>query len=709
MNIEDLTPELIVNSGNFVVGSPRNVKISADGTRVAFLRADSPTGLQGLWINELCDGEWHTRRLDAESESSVSPLAQSAEVLLDRRREIAEGVVDYTTDDDLATIAYTDGAGVSWLINTATERFQPRKLGVGLDGLTLCPSGAHLAFLLDDGKLVIERTANDVTDRRVASALPKGADEFIGRPDFIAAEELDRFEGMWWSPDSSQLLFQYVDEREVERWTIAEPSEPATQTRSVRYPAAGGAVPLVGLRLVGLDGSAPLDIEWDREDFPYLVRVVWTEARLSFDVQSRDQRTLVTYVYCGGVLEKASTLTDDCWIEPTNGTIAHRPDGELCQLRDEDGMRALWLGADSPSPTLPGHILMVTGRCAAGLIVEVAVSRIDRRIALVRWGGSWEWLTADRGIGSANVGGGTVVVRQEDLDRDGPTTTVNRLAGSDAPPPTTLQSFAERCEWPERVDFCDLDDGGSTAAIVWPSWYEPKRSGPLPVIVDSYGGPLVNQVLRSRSQVLFGRWCAEQGYAVVSIDSIGAPGRGPGWERRLHKNLAGTADAHLAALDDVLAKYPDSLDRARVAFRGWSFGGYLAALIAIRRPDLCRAAVVGAPVSDWALYDAHYSERYLGASEDFRMVSEPHSVIHALDQIETGSSPAPMLILHGFSDDNVVAAHSIRLSEALSVKAIPHSCILLSSLRHVTRGDVFAKLRRIEFAFLEEHLTQGPL
>jgi dipeptidyl-peptidase-4 len=269
-----------------------------------------------------------------------------------------------------------------------------------------------------------------------------------------------------------------------------------------------------------------------------------------------------------------------------------------------------------------------------------------------------------------------------------------------------ITSNAEALEWEEQIDvLADLTDGGSAAALLLPTGYDAHRDGPLPVILDPYGGPQHARVTRDRRAYVHARWLAENGYAVLAIDGVGTPGRTPAWEREIAGDFTRTLGSQVAGLHEVAARRPGVLDLGRVGIRGWSFGGYLAALAAIHRPDLIRAAAVGAPVSDWTLYDTHYTERYLGVGERFPAIAERNGLRAAIDEaVAAGRTPSPMLILHGFEDDNVVVAHAIRLAEALTAHQVPHASILLPSLTHIGRTPALAKLQRLELEFFDERL-----
>ena len=137
-----------------------------------------------------------------------------------------------------------------------------------------------------------------------------------------------------------------------------------------------------------------------------------------------------------------------------------------------------------------------------------------------------------------------------------------------------------------------------------------------------------------------------------------------------------------------------------MAIRGWSFGGYLAALAVLRRPDVFHAAIAGAPVTEWRLYDTHYTERYLG---DPDLDPEPYdrtSLLRDAHRLERS-----LLLVHGLADDNVVAAHTLQLSSALLAAGRPHQVLPLSGVTHMTPQEVVAEnLLLVQLAFLRQAL-----
>ena len=210
--------------------------------------------------------------------------------------------------------------------------------------------------------------------------------------------------------------------------------------------------------------------------------------------------------------------------------------------------------------------------------------------------------------------------------------------------------------------------------------------------------------MRSSNAFATSQWFADQGFAVVVADGRGTPGRGSEWERTVHLDLAAPVlEDQIDALEQAAAEL-GCLDLDRVAIRGWSFGGYLAALAVLLRPDRIRAAVAGAPVTEWRLYDTHYTERYLGDPQESPDVYDASSLL----PLAAGLS-RPLLLIHGLADDNVVAAHTLRLSSALLAAGRPHEVLPLVGMTHMAADEVVAEhLLLHQLDFLRRSLGSAP-
>jgi dipeptidyl-peptidase-4 len=307
---------------------------------------------------------------------------------------------------------------------------------------------------------------------------------------------------------------------------------------------------------------------------------------------------------------------------------------------------------------------------------------------------------ADGGVQAGTSAAGTTVSTRRALDADGVTVTVSR---SGSWPPAGIPSLAEQPALPVPAPV--LFRAGPReiqTAVLFPSWHQPGQDR-LPVLLDPYGGPHAQRVLRARGAYLVPQWFAEQGFAVVIADGRGTPARGPAWERAVAGDLAGPVlEDQVDALAAAADRFAD-LDTGRVAIRGWSFGGYLAALAVLRRPDVFHAAIAGAPVTDWRLYDTHYTERYLGLPGSNAEAYDRSGLISLAERSVV--SPRPLMLIHGLADDNVVVAHTLRLSAALLAAGYPHEVLPLTGITHMASQETVAEnLLLLQLDFLRRAL-----
>jgi dipeptidyl-peptidase-4 len=202
---------------------------------------------------------------------------------------------------------------------------------------------------------------------------------------------------------------------------------------------------------------------------------------------------------------------------------------------------------------------------------------------------------------------------------------------------------------------------------------------------------------------LTSQWFAEQGFAVLVSDGAGTPGRGPDWEREIHGDRFGPVlEDQETALREAARLHPE-LDLGRVGIRGWSFGGSLAAMAVLRRPDVFHCAVAGAAVTDQRLHNTHWEERFLGHPGEFPERYEAGSLIRAAAELTR-----PLLLIHGLADGNVHPVNTLRLSGALLAAGRPHEVLLLPGIGHQAIGSpVTEPVLRREAQFFQRHLGVG--
>jgi dipeptidyl-peptidase-4 len=541
----------------------------------------------------------------------------------------------------------------------------------------LDPTGQRVAYVSAGALRVIEV---DGSGDRVLVEPEDGDTENVawGLAEFLAAEEMDRTRGYWWSPDGTRLLAARTDRSAVRRWHIADPANPDRQVNRVAYPAAGTDNVTVSLTVLGLDGSRTA-VDWDGVDLPYLTSVHWSAGgRPLLAVQARDQRRVVVLAVDPdtGDTESRQELTDPHWVDLVTGTPAWTPDGRLVTVAARDGAYRLLVDGEPAT----GTDLNVRSVLDAGendvLFTASADDPTQVHVYAVGPDGTTRLSDVDGVHSAVRVGDVTVLISWT-LEWDGPKVTVI----SEGKPAGEVDSFAVAPPLSTEPIMLTVGERRLRSALVFPNGHVPG-SVKLPVLLDPYGGPHAQRVLSARNSYLTSQWLADQGFAVLVTDGRGTPGRGPDWDRAVAFEFAEvTLTDQIDALQAAAVEYPD-LDLGKVAIRGWSFGGYLAAAAVLRRPDAVHAALAGAPVTDWRLYDTHYTERYLGHPDTNPEAYERNSLIP-----DAAGLTRPLMLIHGLADDNVFAAHTLRLSSALLAAGREHTVLPLSGVTHMSPTD----------------------
>ncbi|MGA5429938.1 S9 family peptidase [Streptomyces koyangensis] len=702
-------PRQHARTQRFTLGAPRAFTVAPDGSRVAFLRSASGTErAQALWVLDL-EGEPHERPVAdpaALLAGAGEQLSAAERARRERSREGGAGIVGYAVDEAVGTAAFTL-SGRLYVADLRAEGAAPapvRQLDVPGPVIDPRPSpdGRYVAYTVRGALRVV--AADGSGDRAVAE--PEAESVTYGLAEFAAAEEMDRSRGFWWAPDSSALLVERADDAPVARWWIADPARPAAEPARVAYPSAGTPNAEVRLFAYPLDGTGRTEIDWDQGRYPYLARVGWDAHGPLLLVQSRDQRGQL-YLAADPATGETRTVhadEDPRWLDLHAGAPARTPDGRLVRIADEGGARVLAVG-DRPLTSDAFHVRGLLDVGADDLLVQVSAGpgaeepeTGEIHVLRVNELGT-ERLSTGAGVHGAVRGGPVTVLVSSTLERPGQRARVLREGDEVA----VVASHAESPVIAPRPTLTRAGKSKIPAAVLLPSGYR-EGDGPLPVLLDPYGGPHGQRVLAAHNAYLTPQWFADQGFAVVVADGRGTPGSSPAWEKAIHHEFTATLDDQVEAVHALAEEFP--LDLTRVSIRGWSYGGYLAALAVLRRPDVFHAGIAGAPVTDWRLYDTHYTERYLGDP------AEADGEVYARNSLVTdeGLSGAagqhrPLMIVHGLADDNVVAAHTLRLSSALLAAGRPHEVLPLSGVTHMTPQEQVAEnLLLLQVDFLKRSL-----
>ena len=782
----------------FSCGAPRSARVIADGSRALFLRSDgSEDTVTSLWMSVIDENGNASemlladpRTLLADADAEDVPAEERAR--RERAREGGSGIVGYSIDASGNRVTFTIN-GQLFLTDIAVG--VTRAIAIEEDELKpvlnprISPDGQHVMYTtgtylvnVDLADTAFDTAFGDddceIGDAiSVVASIPQDGEWKIGLAEFAAGEEMDRYDGFWWSPDSKYVLFETYDESPEPIWHLSDPANPANPARSNRYPQALTANANVRLTLLelGFDsdnccyGAIANEVQWDHETYEYLAAVSWTSGHepiiLVQDRLQQHDQVLAIHVgepiatmrdaengftddegdqvetfsiaipeYAEGerpgstrVLEKHSNAY---WLDLIHGTPAFTPNGRLiCAMNDMDA-DANRLTVDGVPFTPAGlqvrEVLNVTDDdvlCVVQRTPELLpddslpflwqsnAADHDARsfdVVSIRYDGTWEPLTYAPGQWTMSRAGNGCVVTGRGMDdatvqmqhcMNIVTTDEN---GTDVASMVVspIENHAETPGFTPNVHFTRLGERGLYTAIVLPSASsEYAHADTLPVLMKPYGGPGFQQVVENQSFYWDAQWWADQGYIVVTADGRGTTGRGPKWDRAIYETMKSVT---LEDQVDAVRALPEALatlvaqenkessettipqpDLNRVAMIGWSYGGFLSALAVLEAPETFAAACAGAPPTDWTLYDTHYTERYLGLDP---AVYERNSIISDAPQLDR-----PLMLIHGFADDNVTIAHSLRLSQALMAAGRKHTFLPLTGITHMTNDETVAE------------------
>lgn len=671
----------------FSLGAPRNFSITPDGTTVLFVRSrsgDDP--VHCLWRLDAASGT-EVLVCDPETLDGSSGVMTAAEkARRERFRESGGGIVEYSLSADGRWIVFVLNGEIYRVEVGTWTTAQVAGSGHAFDAR---PAAGSETIVYVSGR-DLRATGDALGDRcLLASTDP---DESWGSAEFVAAEEMSRRRGWWWNGDGTAVVACQVHTADVPQWWIAAPVNPADAPQPHRYPAAGTTNATVRLWTVDVTTGAAHDLDFQVGpgcDDEYLAAVRWgTRSTITAVTQSRDQRRLRVYDVepTDGTASLVATETDADWIDLLAGVPAWA-NGHLVTPTIVDD--TITIAANGTTLGRAGfQIREVVKVSDDHAVVLGSADPLDLHVAIVPYDGSDpELLTTAPGVHRAATNGSTMVIVTQTIDA-APVAAIRNGA--------TIASFAEQPDLVPAPSIFAAGDLQVRTAVLLPSDYD---GGRLPVLVDPYGGPHAQRVTHARNQYLTSQWFADRGFAVIIADGRGTPGRGAAFERAVKGDLAtGVLEDQVTAIDAAAERF--DLDLDRVAIRGWSFGGYLSALAVLRRPDRFHAAIAGAPVTDWSLYDTHYTERYLGHPDTHPAAYERTNLC-----AEASSLVRPLLLIHGLADDNVVAAHTLSLSRALLEAGRPHQVLPLSGVTHMTpQAEVAENLLLLQLRFIVDAL-----
>ncbi|MET9463653.1 alpha/beta fold hydrolase [Streptomyces sp. NPDC006544] len=698
---------LSASTARFTYGAPRAFAFGDEGRLLWFLRSTGPTDpLDSLWVLDTATGA-ETRLADPrELSPEPAPLPVAERRLRERTRLVAAGIGSYALSGDGLRAVF---ALYGRLYEVTREA--ARDAGAGRSAQPAQPKEVPTAGPAFDPRpnadaSRIAYVADDVLYTAPGGRISPVDGARWGVAEFAAAEELGRSRGHWWSPDGQNLLAARVDESALQRRWFADPAHPELPAEDFAYPEAGGPNADVQLWVLGTTGAGAgagdraVRLDWDAATYPYVSDAGWESAsEILLTVQDRLQRNvlLLSADPATGRTRELSRTTHPQWVDPLlPGTPARLADGRMLTCADTPGGAARALALDGV--LLTGDELQV--RRVAGTHEDRLLIEAGRRdpseqqvFLLDPDTGGLSPLADGPGVHSVQASAGTLLLTS--ADADGIRRVLRTADGREFTPGDLSQPLPYRVvPLLERVT-----EHAVPTALVLPRGHVPGTR--LPVLLDSYGGPGMQDVSAEPRRWQHRQWWADQGFAVITIDNRGTAYASPRHTHAMYRGFSDvTLDDQVAALAALGERHAD-LDLTRVGIRGWSYGGYLSALAVLRRPNVFHAAAAGAAPTDFRHYDTAYTERYLGLPADHPEVYERDCLIP-----DAAGLSRPLMLVTGLADDNVHPSHTLRLSQALFDAGRPHQLLALPGVTHMTPGGVREKVMALELEFFRKEL--GP-
>ena len=716
---EKLTLEAITGSAPLSGPTLTKPQVAPDGSRVTFLRGkDSDRNRLDLWEYDIASGQ---TRLLVDS-SVVLPgeevLSDEEKARRERQRIAAlSGIVDYQWSPDGKALLFPLGGELYFYDLAKTGKDAVRKLTHGGGFATdpkISPRGGFVSFIRDRNLWVIA-----LADGKEVQLTRDGSDTIgNGVAEFVADEEMDRHTGYWWAPDDSAIAFARIDETPVPVQKRYEVYPDRTEVIEQRYPAAGDHNVLVQLGVIAPKAAAkPTWIDLGAEKDIYLARVDWRDPqRLTFQRQSRDQKTLdlIETTLATGKQRTLATETSTTWV-PLHNDLRFLKDGRFLWSSERHGFEHLYLASEDGAALsqltygdwVVDSLLAVDEANGLAYVSGTRDGATETHVyAVPLTGGEPRKLTQAAGMHAASFArNASVFVDSWSSDTTLPQIELFKADGTKLA--TLLQNDAADAGHPyakylaahQPTTFGTLTaaDGKTPLhySLIKPANFDPKKK--YPVVVFVYGGPAAQTVTRAwpgRSDAFFNQYLAQQGYVVFSLDNRGTPRRGAAFGGALYgKQGTVEVDDQLRGVEWLTSQ--SFVDPARIGVHGWSNGGYMTLMLLAKHSEAYACGVAGAPVTDWALYDTHYTERYMDLPKANEAGYREASVFTHLAGLRS-----KLLLIHGMADDNVLFTNSTQLMSDLQKRGTPFELMTYPGAKHGLRGsDLLHRYRLTEDFF----------
>lgn len=712
-----LTPERIFASPDLSGPVARGVQLAPNGSAVTYLKTKATdVRITDLWIADVKGGAPHLLIDGGQLLPQGRTLSEAEKSRRERMGVQTRGVVDYSWDEEGRYIL-APVEGDLWLYQMADGKLR-QLTNTPADEIDakISPHGTFVSYVRENNLYIMPTNGGAETE------ITQGGsdDQSWASAEFIAAEELERYTGSWWSPDERRIAFTRVDQTGVD--IVDRPEINATSVSIVheRYPAAGHANATVELYVEDLADKHRVKVDLGANADIYLARVDWAKDGKTLYVQrlSRDQRRLdlIAVDPATGSGKVILSETSPHWVELSNDFHPLK-DGSFLWSSERSGERHLYLyghdGAlirqvtrgDWPVRALDG----VDEAKGVALFIASLDSPVAQRLYAVSYKapGEPKPLTAADGWSSVSVAkSGDAFVDTYSDPMTPPQTGLyladgsrvrwieeNRLAEGHP-----FWPYAGRLTKPKFGSIKASDGETLWWSMRTPPGFDPSKT--YPVIVQVYGGPSVQEVREAwnapESQIYL-----DAGFILFSLDNRGSSDRSVAFKTAIDRQL-GKVEVEDQLAGAAFLKTLPYVDAARIGVTGWSFGGYMTLQLLTVPDSPFAAGVSGAPVTTWTLYDTAYTERYMGTPQSNPAGYANSDILPRL----TNLRPNALLLEHGMADDNVVFAHSTRVLYELQNEGKPFEAMPYPGLRHRAGWSPADKLQRllISLDFFERKL-----
>jgi dipeptidyl-peptidase-4 len=577
------------------------------------------------------------------------------------------------------------------------------------------PDARQVAFVRDNDLYVADLATGN--ERRLTF---DGSETIInGTTDWVYEEELDLRDAFRWSPDGSRIAYWRFDQSPVRTYWLVDDLPLYPELNGVRYPKAGEVNSTVRVGSIDLASGETTWFDIGDDEDIYIARMEWAASSDEVVIQRLNRHQSQLDLLLGDATTGATSLLfterDEAWLDANDDM--HWVDGgrRFTWTSDRDGYSHVYLYDRS------GRMLRQLSR---GTWDVTAFHGVDENTGRIFFTAAAEspitrsvyWAPLDEGDMTLIAGGRGTHSARFSPDFGLFTDTYSSIG---APPVTRLRQVADgsevrvledNAELAARLEALDLrepefitvragDGAVLNAWIIKPRDFDPSQSYPLLMYV--YGGP-GSQTVRDAwggTRFVWHQMLVQEGILVASVDNRGTGARGREFKKQVYMRLGQLETADQLAAMRQLGDLP-YVDASRIGIWGWSYGGYMALMTSLLGGEQVAAAIAGAPVTSWELYDTIYTERFMRTPEEN---PEGYSIGAPLSHAE--GLEGDLLIIHGTADDNVHPQNTLRMIYELEQAGKQFDMRLYPGQRHGIRGSTLSvNLYEMMTAFLHETL-----